>query len=82
MKTPRDLKGIQLIKLLHIHFSYEHTRQVGSHIRLTTQEMGTHHLTVPNHNPVRIGTLNTILSQIADHFQISREEVARRLFES
>ena len=80
MKTPRDLKGELLVKLLGKHFSYEQTRQEGSHLRLTTTENGTHHLTVPKHNPVRLGTLNKILSDVAGHFGLSREQVAERLF--
>ena len=30
-------------------------------MRLTTQRGGEHHLTIPAHNPLRIGTLNAIL---------------------
>ena len=80
MKTPRDLKGESLAKLLSKHFGYEQTRQEGSHLRLTTAQNGTHHLTVPKYNPVRIGTLNKILSDVAGHFSLSREQVSERLF--
>jgi len=81
MKTPRDLKGESLIKLLEKHFGYEQTRQAGSHLRLTTVRNGTHHLTVAKHNPVRLGTLNKILSDVADHFGLSREQLVDRLFQ-
>ncbi|WP_338874738.1 type II toxin-antitoxin system HicA family toxin [Spirosoma sp. SC4-14] len=80
MKTPRDLKGESLVKLLGKHFGYEQTRQEGSHIRLTTAQNGIHHLTVPRHNPVRLGTLNKILSDVASHFGITREQVINQLF--
>jgi hypothetical protein len=43
-------------------------------------EGGEHHVTVPDHSPLRIGTLSAILSDIAAHFQISREEVIRGIF--
>ncbi len=80
MKTPRDLKGESLVKLLGNHFGYIQTRQEGSHLRLTTTENGTYHLTVPKHNPVRLGTLNKILSDVAGHFGLSRDQVAERMF--
>jgi predicted RNA binding protein YcfA (HicA-like mRNA interferase family) len=80
MKTPRDIKGEFLIKLLAKEFGYVPTRQEGSHIRLTTTVQGIHHLTVPKHNPVRVGTLAKILGEVALHFGISREEVTSRLF--
>ena len=57
MKVPRNLSSGQLILLL-ANFGYETTRQAGSHIRLTTQENGQHHITIPAHNPLKIGTLN------------------------
>jgi predicted RNA binding protein YcfA (HicA-like mRNA interferase family) len=80
MKTPRDITGESLIKLLCKAFGYFPTRQTGSHVRLTTIEHGVHHLTVPKHNPVRVGTLAKILGEVALHFGISREEANNRLF--
>lgn len=58
----------------------EPTRQVGSHIRLTTEEKGVHHITIPNHSPVKIGTLSSILKDIAQHFEITKEELIEQLF--
>jgi predicted RNA binding protein YcfA (HicA-like mRNA interferase family) len=49
MKLPRDLSGPELAKLLR-KVGYELTRQTGSHLRLTTQQQGEHHVTVPNHS--------------------------------
>lgn len=54
--------------------------QPDSHIRLTTHENGEHHVTVPAHKPLRVGTLSSILKDIAHHFEISREEVIDKLF--
>jgi predicted RNA binding protein YcfA (HicA-like mRNA interferase family) len=48
MKTPRDISAPELIRALRI-LGYQQTRQDGSHIRLTTQMEGTHHVTIPNH---------------------------------
>ncbi|WP_228054641.1 type II toxin-antitoxin system HicA family toxin [Gloeocapsopsis crepidinum] len=40
------------------------TRQTGSHIRLTTQQKGEHHLTIPAHNPKHTWRLSIIKSGI------------------
>ena len=49
-------------------------------MRLTTRQNGEHQVTVPRHNPLRIGTLSGILADVAGHFSTSREEIATRLF--
>jgi predicted RNA binding protein YcfA (HicA-like mRNA interferase family) len=79
MKIPRDLSGEQLIRLLR-KLDYRIVRQKGSHIRLTTDEPSEHHLTVPNHDPIKLGTLNGILSDIAEHKQLTKEELLMLLF--
>ena len=78
-KIPRNLSGQQLIKHLK-KLGYKQTRQVGSHIRLTTEENGTHNLTIPNHKPLKIGTLSSILNDIAVNFNITKEELIDKLF--
>lgn len=80
MRIPRDLGGEELAKLLKRH-GYELTRQVGSHMRLTTQQGGEHHVTIPRHKPLRVGTLNSILKDVAEHLKLSRDELAELLFE-
>lgn len=47
MKLPRDLDGRGFARALR-SLGYEITRQTGSHMRLTTQQGGEHHLTIPN----------------------------------
>jgi predicted RNA binding protein YcfA (HicA-like mRNA interferase family) len=78
-KIPRDLSGRALIKKLE-NLGYLQTRQVGSHIRLTTEEKGIHHITIPEHDPIKIGTLSNILKDIASHYEITKEELINRLF--
>lgn len=78
-KIPRDLTGYELSKVIQ-KFGYQITRQSGSHIRLTTKEYGIHHVTIPNHIPLKIGTLSNILSDIAEHFQLSKKELVDKLF--
>ncbi|MEW6247321.1 MAG: type II toxin-antitoxin system HicA family toxin [Nitrospirota bacterium] len=79
MRLPRELSGNDLAHTLR-KLGYQVTRQSGSHLRLTTQQHGEHHVTIPQHNPLRIGTLSGILADIATHFEVSRDELAEKLF--
>jgi predicted RNA binding protein YcfA (HicA-like mRNA interferase family) len=79
MRLPRDLGGIELAKLLN-QYGYRITRQTGSHLLLTTQLNGEHHLTIPNHPDLRVGTLSAILTDVADHLGIPRDELIAKLF--
>jgi predicted RNA binding protein YcfA (HicA-like mRNA interferase family) len=79
MKLPRDVSGEQLVKKLE-RLGYRVTRQAGSHLRLSCESPSQHHVTIPNHNPLRLGTLSGILDSVAAHQKISREELLRRLF--
>ena len=80
MKIPRNLTGRKLAHILS-PYGYVITRQTGSHIRLTTEQKGIHHITIPDHNPLRIGTLSSILNEVAKHFDISKNDLANLLFE-
>ena len=55
-------------------FDYEVVRQNGSHIRIKTELNGEHSETIPNHKPIKIGTLNGILNSIAEHFDMMASE--------
>ena len=79
MKLPRDLSGAQLAKAL-ARIGYNTTRQTGSHLRLTTANPTEHHVTIPLHDPLRVGTLAAILTDIAGHQKMSRDELLDRLF--
>ena len=80
MRTPRDLNGEDLAKLLR-RYNYEITRQAGSHIRLTTTLNGEHHVTIPRHRPLKVGTFNAILRDVAQHFDLSRDELLNSLLD-
>jgi len=79
MKLPRDLSAADLEKSLSRAFGYQFVRQVGSHRRLTTQTGGEHHLTIPNHSPLRQGTLRAILGEVMVHHHLSFEQVLEKL---
>ena len=78
MKTPRDLSGAELAKALR-KLGYTVTRQTGSHLRITTHEGGEHHEVIPNHSPIKIGTLKSILRNVAAHHRITVPELLARL---
>ena len=80
MKIPRDISGKTIIKKLE-KLGYIQTRQSGSHIRLTAIIQGKeHHITIPNHNPIKIGTLNNILKDISSNHNTSKDEIIKILF--
>ncbi len=79
MRTPRDLSAEELIQLLK-KLGYYIVRQKGSHIRLTTNEPFEHSITIPNHNPLKVGTLNSILNDVAAHLGITKEELVNRFW--
>ena len=79
MKLPRNLSGAQLIKSLE-KLGYKSTRQTGSHVRLASQISKEHHITIPLHDPLRIGTLAAILADVATHHGMTRDALINRLF--
>ncbi|NLO27908.1 MAG: type II toxin-antitoxin system HicA family toxin [Actinobacteria bacterium] len=79
MRLPRDLSGDDLATALGL-LGYTVTRHTGSHMRLTTSESGEHHVTIPRHDSLRVGTLGAVLADVAQHFAVPREEIMRRLF--
>jgi len=59
---------------------YERSRQEGSHIRLTTSVDGTFHVTIPNHRPLKTGTLmGGILKPIAAHHGLTVEDLIKKI---
>lgn len=75
---PRDLDADRLIRALG-KLGYEPVRQSGSHIRVRTERDGEHQETIPWHKPLKIGTLSAILSAIAAHHGLSRDELLELL---
>ena len=80
MRLPRDLSGAELARALG-RLGYEVTRQTGSHMRLTRSDGDEHHVTIPDHDPLKVGTLNSILRDVAAHLGLAREELLEKLFE-
>ncbi len=80
MKLPRDMGGEELAALLG-RYGYKITRQTGSHMRLTSTSKGfEHHITSPRHKPLRVGTLSSIVNEIATYLEIERQKLVEELF--
>ena len=80
MRLPRDLSGNQLASSLR-RFGYQPTRQTGSHLRLTSTIQGSeHHVTIPRHDLLKIGTLAAILADVAAYLELDRTDLTDQLF--
>ncbi len=79
MKRPRDISSKKLIRALK-KFGYQPTRQTGSHIRLTTEQGGQHHITIPQKRQLTIGKINAVLWEMVRHFGIKRQVLVEQLF--
>jgi predicted RNA binding protein YcfA (HicA-like mRNA interferase family) len=78
VKTPRDVSGADLAKALRA-LGYERVRQDGSHIRLTTNLGGQFHVTVPNHDTIKVGTLRSIIKLVAEHHKTTPDKLLDQL---
>jgi len=75
MKSPRDLSGRELAKGLCRNWDYREVHQTGSHIILQTETPSHQRIPIPAHRALKVGTLNEILRQIANHKGVSRESI-------
>lgn len=78
MKIPRDCNAPELVRALR-RLGYETQRQTGSHIQVTTPRGGEHHVTIPNHRPLKVGLLHGVLKDVAEHHGMTVEELLREL---
>lgn len=79
MKLPRDISGDELIKILQ-RLGYQPSRQTGSHVRMsfTMTDQEVHHVTVPRHKNLRMGTLNAILQDVAGHLGLDKQKILKK----
>ena len=79
MRLPRGVDGRTLVKALCHDWDYHVVNQEGSHIILQTDSPSPQRISVPDHNPVRSGTLNSLLRLVASHKGVERERILRSL---
>ena len=63
------------MKALCKNWGYRQVHQEGSHIILQTDTPSHQRIPVPDHSPVRIGTLNSILRLVAAHKGVDKQAV-------
>ena len=79
MKVPRDVNASELIIVLR-RYGYNFIKQTGSHIRLLKNlDKGEHVITVPNHSPIKIGTLQNIVKDICFVNKLELKDFYRQL---
>jgi hypothetical protein len=54
----------------------------GSQLRRTSTREGEteHHITIPLHKVLKVGTLDGILSDVAEHLGVTKEELVKTLW--
>ena len=75
MKVPRDVSGTHLASVLCRRWQYAKVHQVGSHIILETSEPAHQRIAIPDHDPLRLGTLISILRVVAQHKGATRDTI-------
>ncbi|MGA9070138.1 MAG: type II toxin-antitoxin system HicA family toxin [Terracidiphilus sp.] len=78
MKLPRGVSAERLIRALE-RLGYAVIRQKGSHIRLFHGAAPSHSISVPLHDPLKIGTFHGILTEVAQTQSISIQEILNLL---
>jgi predicted RNA binding protein YcfA (HicA-like mRNA interferase family) len=64
MKPPRGVAGDRVIRVLE-SLGCAAVRQKGSHVRLRNEGPPAHAITLPRHDPLKVGTLHDIPSEVA-----------------
>jgi predicted RNA binding protein YcfA (HicA-like mRNA interferase family) len=60
-------------------FGYHKIHQAGSHIVIQCDRPNHHRIAVPNHDPLRLGTLNAILRAVENAIGVARSELLSHL---
>lgn len=68
----------RLIRVLQ-RLGYTVVRQSGSHVRLFHPGPPTHLITIPNHNPLKVGLLHALLKEVADRQGVPLERLVEML---
>jgi predicted RNA binding protein YcfA (HicA-like mRNA interferase family) len=76
-KIPRNLDSNDFIKLLK-YLNYNFVHQRGSHIKFSkTINDSKFSISLPNHKPLKVGTLSAIINQICIQNNMQKDEIIR-----
>jgi predicted RNA binding protein YcfA (HicA-like mRNA interferase family) len=78
MKLPRGVSADRVLRALE-RLGYAIVRQKGSHVRLRHDGPPGHSVTVPLHNPLKIGTVHAILVEVSQARSLSIESIVELL---
>ena len=79
MKLPRNLNGKTFADHLCAHWGFIIVHQSGSHIVMDTEKPSHQRISIPAHKPLRIGTLNAILRDVARHKGVEKADILGKL---
>jgi len=74
MKLPRGVSADRLIRALG-RLCYTVIRQKGSHVRLFHKAAPVHSISVPLHDPLKLGTFQGILVEVAQAQSVSIQDI-------
>jgi len=77
-RLPRDVDGRELARRLK-GFGYAEVGWKGSHMKYATQQRGSHTVVIPDHHPLKLGMLQAILADVAQHCGLSVQELLQQL---
>jgi predicted RNA binding protein YcfA (HicA-like mRNA interferase family) len=66
-----------LAKILCKNWGYVEVNQEGSHIILQTETPSHQRIPVPDHHPIRVGTLSSILRMVSRHKNVEKEDILK-----
>ncbi len=75
MKIPRDMSGRSLVQVLVRELGYRLVHERGSHLVLQTDLPTSHRIAIPDHENLRIGTLNNIITAVARHKRMTKDDI-------
>lgn len=78
MKLPRGVSADRLIRAL-ARLGYRQIRQKGSHVRLRNEGPPVHIISVPLHDSLKIGTLHSIVTEVAQMRSTTIESILQLL---
>lgn len=78
MKLPRGVSGDRLVRALE-RLGYIVLRQKGSHVRLRHEGPPLHTMTIPLHDPLKLGTFSAVLSEVAHMRSIKIDAIVEKL---
>jgi predicted RNA binding protein YcfA (HicA-like mRNA interferase family) len=77
---PRGLSGREFMRLAE-NLGYRYDRASSSHVIFILERSGLHHVCIPDHKELSLGTLNDLLNSMAQQLRITKSELVKKLFE-